>query len=172
MHISAGNAVSAWLVLATDACDGAGSEATGLPVRGLSALVLLRNRPAANVDWLHRRLDITQSGAVRLVDRLESSGLLRREKSPGRRDVALYVTEAGEALLGRGLGARARAIEGLLEPLSAAERSRLAALIAKALAGGTRRRHEADVVCRLCDWDLCKPQCPVDASVIEGASAR
>lgn len=150
--------------------DSAAVDATDLPVRALSALVLLRNRPGCNVDWLHRRLGITQSGAVRLVDRLADLGLLRREKLPGRREVALYVTDTGQARLCRGLRARETAIRALVRPLAQDEQRQLAALIAKALAAGTRQRHEADVACRLCDWDVCKPVCPLDVSVIEEAS--
>jgi DNA-binding MarR family transcriptional regulator len=172
MHRSVGNALSAWLLLGTDAADSAASEAADLPVRGLSALVLLRNRPGCNGDWLYRRLGISQSGAVRLIDRLEKLGLLRRERSRGRREVDLYVTPAGESRLRQGLEARETAIRALLEPLTEEEQRQLAALIVKALAGGTRRRADADIACRLCDWDVCKPGCPLDASVIEAPGVR
>ncbi|MBV8735640.1 MAG: MarR family transcriptional regulator [Solirubrobacterales bacterium] len=141
-------------------------EAAELPERSLAALVLLRNRPASNVDWLHQRLGITQSGAVRLVDRLVALGLVRREKPPGRKEVALHVTASGEAQLEQGLKARSLAIGALVESLPTADQAKLAALISKALAGGSRERGEADVACRLCNWDACKPVCPVDASVV------
>jgi DNA-binding MarR family transcriptional regulator len=157
-------------VLATDAMDGAQLEVADLPERSLAALVLLRNRPRSNVDWLYRRLGITQSGAVRLVDRLVTLGLVRREKEPGRKEVALLVTVSGEARLQQGLAARATAMQALVESLSAAEQTQLATLVGKALAGGTRRREEADVACRLCDWDACKPVCPLDASVAEAGA--
>jgi DNA-binding MarR family transcriptional regulator len=170
MHPVAVNTVGSWTLLVTDAMEGAALEATELPGRGLAALVLLTNRPGSSVDWLSRRLGLTQSGAVRLVDRLGALGLLRREKQPGRKEVSLHVTAAGEACLRQGLAARAAAIRTLVEPLSAGEQRQLGVLAGKVLAGGTRRRDEADVACRLCDWQACKPVCPVDASVAEGST--
>jgi DNA-binding MarR family transcriptional regulator len=170
MHTRESNALAAWTVLATDAMEAAQLEVADLPERSLAALILLRNRPESNVDWLFRRLGITQSGAVRLVDRLVTLGLVRREKAPGRKEVALHVTASGEARLQQGLTARATAVQTLVESLSTAEQTQLAALVGKALAGGTRRRKEADIACRLCDWDACKPVCPLDASVVQAGS--
>jgi DNA-binding MarR family transcriptional regulator len=161
------NLLSSWALVAGDAMEQAVVDATGLPARSVAALVLLRNRPASNLDWLYGRLGITQSGTVRLVDRLVNLGLVRREKLPGRREVLLHVTAQGEARLQRALTARGRAMQALVEPLSAAEQKRFAASVAKLLAGSARTRGEADVACRLCNWDACKPVCPVDASVIE-----
>ena len=115
--------------------------------------------------WLHQRLALTQSGAVRLVDRLEGLGLIRREKTSGRREVALYVTDAGEARLRTGLDARLEAMQDLVKPLTKAEQRHLAALVDKMLAAGDRTQDETDAACRLCDWDVCKPTCPLDASI-------
>jgi DNA-binding MarR family transcriptional regulator len=117
------------------------------------------------VDWLFRRLGITQSGTVRLLDRLESSELITRDRRPGRREVEVTVTAAGRRLLARGMAARARALEALVAPLSEAERDQLTGLIGKALAQRARSRDRADAACRLCDWSACAETCPVDASV-------
>jgi DNA-binding MarR family transcriptional regulator len=171
MHAAEANTVGSWTLLVADAMEDASIEATQLPGRSLAALVLLRNRPGSSVDWLSRRLGFTQSGAVRLVDRMVAAGLLRREKQPGRKEVFLHVTAGGQARLRQGLEARARAIQALVEPLSAGEQTQLAALAGKVLAGGTRRRDEADVACRLCDWEACKPACPLDASVVEASAS-
>src|SRR5947209_4524154 len=84
------------------------------------------------------------AGAVRLAGRLEALGLLRRERTRGRKEVALYVTRAGRSRLRRGLEAREGAIRTLLEPLSAREREHLTALVGKVLGGRTRRRADAD----------------------------
>ncbi len=165
MHTHHANALSALLLLGIDAADEAALEATGLPPRGFSALVLVRNRPGRSVNWLHRRLALTQSGAVRLVDRVEGLGLLRRETTVGRREIALYVTEAGEVRLRKGLNARLEAMRELVKPLSNAEEKQLASLIDKMLGAGSRTQDETDAACRLCDWDVCKPTCPLDASV-------
>ncbi|HEX3830713.1 MAG TPA: MarR family winged helix-turn-helix transcriptional regulator [Solirubrobacteraceae bacterium] len=166
MHTTATNALSAWVVIASDLAESATAEASGLPERALAALVFVSNRPACGIDWLYRRLGVTQSGAVRLVDRLEDHGLLIRERTAGRREVALRLTAAGEACLSHGLRARAASLETLVAPLSPDEQTQLVKLIAKSLAHGRRRRDQADVACRLCEWDACTPDCPVDESVV------
>jgi DNA-binding MarR family transcriptional regulator len=137
----------------------------------VAALVLLANRPGSSMDWLSSRLGLTQSGAVRLVDRLVALGLLRREKHQGRKEVFLHVTADGEDRLRRGLEARGTAIRVLVEALSESEQEQLGALVGKALAGGARCRAEADVACRLCDWEACGPVCPVDTSVVEASAS-
>ncbi len=165
MHADRSNALSALLLLGVDAADEAALAATDLPPRGFSALVLIRNRPSCSINWLHRRLAFTQSGAVRLIDRLEALGLVAREKEAGRREVGLRITPQGEARLRDGLAARLEAMQELVDPLSATEQRQLAGLVRKMLGAGTRTRDEADAACRLCDWDVCKPTCPLDASV-------
>jgi DNA-binding MarR family transcriptional regulator len=169
MHTTGTNALSALLVLATDASDGAVRRATILPSRGLSALVLLTNHPGSSVTWLHERLGITLSGTVRLLDELEDLKVVWREKTPGRKETALHVTQAGARVLAQGLWARQAAIRAIIEPLAPDEQEQLTALIAKALAGGSRRRVDADIACRLCEWDVCRPICPLDASVTDDA---
>src|SRR5579875_3846201 len=168
MH-STQNAIGSWALLVSDALSEAAAEAAQLPERSVAALVLVANRPGSSVDWLSRRLGLTQSGAVRLVDRLMDAGLLRREKHQGHKEVFLHVTASGDDRLRRGLQARAAAIRALLDELPEDEQEQLGALIGKALARQGRRRDEADAVCRLCDWQACTPVCPVDASVVEAS---
>jgi DNA-binding MarR family transcriptional regulator len=165
------NAVSAWLVVAGEVAQAAERGASGLPERALAALVLVDNHPDCSIDWLHRRLGLTQSGTVRLVDRLQERGLLDRVRPAGRKEVALRLTRPGKDALRRGVEARSEALASLLEPLSDRERARLLALVAKALAGGRRQRQDADVACRLCNWQACRPDCPLDASVIDEPAA-
>ena len=78
-----------------------------------------------------------------------SLGLVRREPRAGRREVGLHVTAAGARRLQIALRARADAVQALVAPLPPAERRQLAELTGKALRGGTRRRDEADIACRL-----------------------
>ncbi|GAA0907401.1 hypothetical protein [Virgisporangium aurantiacum] len=55
-------------------------RSTGLDQRELSALTLIGEHEGCSVEWLHGRVDLSQSGTVRLVDR----HLVRRERSTGR----------------------------------------------------------------------------------------
>jgi DNA-binding MarR family transcriptional regulator len=167
MHFKTNN-IMALAVSATDAV-AAGYARLGLAEREVAALVLVGSHPAAQVDWLHGRLGLTQSGTVRLVDRLAAAGLIQRGRpGPGRR-VPLSLTPAGRDQLARAMTARDDALFGTLEPLSAREREIFAALTAKALAGQPRDRSVADATCRLCDWPACAAACPVDSSVASPA---
>lgn len=169
MHAGLLNVISAWLALGADAAQAAVADGAELPERGLAALVLANSHPSCSVDWLYRRLGITQSGTVRLLDRLQSGGLITRTHPPGQREVEVMLTAAGRKALASGMAARARALQDLLEPLSQSEQEQLAGLISKALSHQERSRERADVVCRLCDWGACDRGCPVDASVTNPA---
>lgn len=72
--------------------------------------------------------DTSTMGAV--IDRLEGRGLIRRQVSPDdKRARLLYVTPAGAALLRQVMPAMLRAQERMLEPLSAADRSKFMRMI-------------------------------------------
>jgi len=162
MHISAVNSLSALALMIGDASTAAVRAATGLSPQELAALVLIRNRPGCSVTWLHERLGLTQSGAVRLIDRLQELGLVNRARTAGRREVSLSISPRGEAVADRGVSARGRAIESQLDGLPSVDRDELLSLIERLLRARSRPRDEGDVACRLCDWSLCTPDCPMD----------
>lgn len=162
MHKYGTNPLSALALLIGDSGNAAVRAATGLSPQEMAALVLVRNRPGCSVSWLHERLGLTQSGAVRLLDRLQEDGLVTRNRTAGRREVSLAITPSGEALVGRGTSARSQAIESLLDGLPAADRDRLTGLIERVLSLRGLPRDEGDGACRLCDWPACVPDCPVE----------
>ena len=168
MHGRVGNALSALALQVADATDEAVRTATGLSERELAALVLVGNRTGCSVSWLHARLGLTQSGAVRLLDRLQELSLIERTRTVGQRETALSVTARGEATVNRGTAARAEAIDAQLAGLTAAERDTFLALAARALAGHARSRDEGDEACRLCDWRVCSPGCPMEHAIPDG----
>jgi len=163
MHDDA-NVVAAWALGAVDAVAG-GYGRAGLAEREVAALVLVGSHPGAGADWLSPRLGLTQSGTVRLIDRLAEAGLIERGAPAAGRRVPLALTAAGRQRLGQATAARAAAIGTVTAALTEAERQELARLTAKALAGTARERAAADTACRLCDWPRCPRPCPVDASV-------
>lgn len=122
--------------------------------------------PGAPIDALARVLGLSHSGAVRLVDRLATDGLLERGAASDGRAVALRPTPAGEALADRVLAARREVLERALAPLSAEERGQLGGLLARMLAGLTEDRAAARRICRLCEIDTChhRGTCPVTAA--------
>jgi DNA-binding MarR family transcriptional regulator len=69
----------------------------GLGLRDAAALPLIGSHPGCSADWLWARIGLTQSGTVRLVDRLEGLEYLSREKAG--RSVRLTLLAAGKAAL-------------------------------------------------------------------------
>lgn len=165
MHTKSLNVLAAMALVVTERAEVARVQESGLSSRELAALVLVTNRPGMSVDWLYQRLGITQSGTVRLVERLVSAGVVTRQAIAGRREVELCATSAGARRLERAQHARAASLVDLLQALTPAEREQLIGLADTVLRAGSRARREADVVCRRCDWAACTPDCPVEASI-------
>lgn len=158
------NVLSAWVLNAHDAL-AAAADAVELGPRELAALTLISAHDGCSVDWLRRRVDLTQSGTVRLVDRLEARGLLSRGEIVGR-GVPLHVTRTGRKTLAAWQTARSRAVDDLLAGLPDSRRHALVAAMATALRGQRRQRLQADTTCRTCSWSECGDSCPVDRSVV------
>lgn len=161
MH--SGNVVTAWVLHAYDAL----LEQTGaadLGLRELTALTLVSTHTGQSIEWLRARVGLTQSGTVRLVDRLEQAGLVRRA-APSGRQVTLSVTAHGRRQLRRWYAARDAVVAELLRELSEDQRDRLVELLAVTLERSPRPRVAADATCRACEWPVCVPECPVDRSV-------
>jgi DNA-binding MarR family transcriptional regulator len=166
MHI--GNVVAAWATAVHDRLAVTTAE-LGLESRDLGALTLIAEHDGCSGDWLRTRVHLTQSGTVRLVDRLVARDLLRRGRSTGR-GVPLHVTEQGAALLAAWARRRDEVVDDLLAAVPVAHRREVVEGMAAALLGGDRRRAEADATCRRCTWVACGHDCPVDRSVTgEGA---
>jgi DNA-binding MarR family transcriptional regulator len=113
-----------------------------------------------SIDALRRVVGLTHSGAVRLVDRLAAAGLVERRVGADGRAVALQLTPEGRRAARRVLARREAAIEGVLAPLTATERSTLAALHERLLQTLTDGQEERRRVCRLCDVEACGRDCP------------
>jgi DNA-binding MarR family transcriptional regulator len=94
------------------------------------ALVLLASAGDLNVGSLAEALDIHQSTATRLCDRLATKGLIERTTSESsRREVFVALTPAGKALI-RSVTARRRAeIDRIVSLLPPHQRALLAAAL-------------------------------------------
>lgn len=128
----------------------------------LSALLHFLDRPT--IDLLRQVLGLTSSGTVRLVDRLEESGYVRREHGADGRSTSVVLTNAGRVAAERVSAARAEVLERSLAVLSDAERVALEPLISKVLVGMMRGPGATRWMCRLCDIGLCRGTeggCPV-----------
>jgi DNA-binding MarR family transcriptional regulator len=161
MHES--NVLAAWAVVVHDRLAD-GMRELGLESRELAALTLVAEHAGCSLDWLRERVGLTQSGTVRLVDRLAARGLLRREAPLGRA-VPLRLTAAGTRVLRRWAAARDAITGDLLEGLSERDRRLLVTALARTLEGRPRVRAQADATCRTCTCPACGTDCPVDRSV-------
>jgi DNA-binding MarR family transcriptional regulator len=120
-----------------------------------AALVHLQAYPDEPLDALRVALQISQPGAVRVVDRLEEQGLVERRPGPDGRTRALRLTRAGrDAAAGVRLR-RASALSELTAALSESERGRLLPLLERITSGLAADRPTAVATCRLCDRDAC-----------------
>jgi DNA-binding MarR family transcriptional regulator len=131
----------------------------------MAALCSVLAHPDETIDVLARALQLTHSGAVRLTDRLEDAGLLRRIAQG--RTVRLRLSAKGESAARAWLEQRHKALANLLKSLSRDERRQLGVLLTKVLDGNPINRDQARQICRNCDESCCAASgCPVNRAVI------
>jgi MarR family transcriptional regulator, negative regulator of the multidrug operon emrRAB len=154
--------------LALAVCERLGSATAGpagrLPASEPAALVTLAHYPDQSIDVLAQTLGLTHSGAVRLVDRLEAAGLVRRAPAGSGRTLALRLSAEGRRAARKVLARRQETLEQLLEALDAEDVSRLEGIGERLLAMLTTDRRSAHHICRLCNEGVCVQGavCPVD----------
>ncbi len=148
---------------------------SGAGAAALSALHHFLDGPS--IDRLRQVLGLTSSGTVRLVDRLEQDGYVRRESGADGRATLVRLTPAGERAARAVTDARTRVLADALAALSPGDRGRLADLISPVLAGLVRGPGATRWLCRLCDLGACgraEGRCPVanEAAARYGGPAR
>jgi DNA-binding MarR family transcriptional regulator len=129
----------------------------------LSALDQFLGHPS--IDQLAQVLGLSQSGTVRLVDRLEGEGLAQRGPGEDGRITTVTLTPAGRREARRLEADRLDVLDAALEPLTIGERRTLAALVGRILVGMMREPGATRWMCRLCDLSACgRPagHCPLE----------
>jgi DNA-binding MarR family transcriptional regulator len=143
------------------------AAAAGQPETGAAALSLLAQfmeRP--RVGLLHRALGLTPSGAVRLLDKLEAAGWVRRGPGTDGRSTSVRLTGSGRRVAARVAAARAAVLDDALAVLSDEERETFDQLVGRVLVGLMRDPGATRWMCRLCDARACGHEagaCPVGA---------
>lgn len=128
-----------------------------------AALVTISHDPGLSIESLRLALGLTHSGAVRLIDRLEDDGLVRRHKH-GERALRLGLTRRGRRVVARIERARMDAVADLLAVLTDDQQRQLDSILAELLAAHTRGPDDLQRICRLCSFDACEGggrACPV-----------
>jgi DNA-binding MarR family transcriptional regulator len=156
-----GLAVSDRIVAATESAAGHGAKVP-------AALTVVAAHPGCTIEDMRRRLHLTHSGGVRLVDRMAASGLIVREAGAIGRAVALRLTPKGEAAAGAVRAARREVLKPLVDGLPAADQVGATALLERML-GKLKERKRGPDICRLCDREACSAtECPVNAAPARG----
>ena len=161
------NVLGALALVLHDRMSEALSAAAGQPETGAAALSLLAQfmqRP--RVGLLHRALGLTPSGAVRLLDKLEAAGWIRRGPGTDGRSTSVRLTAAGRRAARRVAAARAAVLDDALAVLSDEQRVVLDDLVSRLLVGLMRDPGATRWMCRLCDAGACghaEGACPVGA---------
>ncbi len=151
---------------------GIDEEISGVGLRSLSAataLVTIRNHSDDSIEVLRRVLNLTHSGAVRLINGMEEDGLVERHRSPhDTRAVTVRLTAEGRNQAEQVLRARAAVTERVFAALTDEQQTVLTPILKMALQALTEGRDSARRICRLCDEGVCRPTgCPVELSAAE-----
>lgn len=140
-------------------------EVTGLTGEGPAAVLCIGARPGRPIETLRRALDLSHSGTVRLVDRLEAHGWVERDASASGRAVLLDLTATGRELHDRILAERRRVLEAILAPLPGNQRQTLGEALERLLHALPTSRENAWRICRLCEHGVCRDDsCPVGSA--------
>jgi DNA-binding MarR family transcriptional regulator len=171
------NVFGALSLLVSDRMEDAVGPAAGGPdttAAALSALLHLLDDPP--IDRLGRALGLTSSGTVRLVDRLERAGHVRRRRGDDARSSLVVLTATGRRAAQRVSAARLSALEDVLGALDPRERRTLGRLVAKMVAGAVDPQPGASRwICRMCDTGACDRaggRCPAHVAAVAELEKR
>lgn len=142
---------------------------TGYGGGASATLVTLGVEPGISINMLRQILNLSHPGTVRLIDKLETDGLVQRRQGSDGRTVALFLTEEGKRRRADILAQRQQKLEFALTGLTEAEQEQLTKLLEKMLTTMTTDKLRAYAICRLCDEDVCPMEnCPVEQGYCEG----
>lgn len=115
----------------------------------VAALITAANNPPASIGEIAAVVGLTHSATVRLIDRLETDGLLHRRRRVGR-EVLVEITPAGRRRAD-GLQDRRLAVSSsFLASLSSEEKELLSRLIDRMMHDQTTQGHDRRRLCRMC----------------------
>ncbi len=162
-QVARGNWFAALALAVADAQGLAAEEAAGQAGAAPAALVALTEFAGEPVTSFAPMLGVTDSGVVRLFERLAKARLVERSAGRDGRTLAVRLTPKGRRVAGRIINARAAAVESIMGALDSAERDQLAELSRKMLASLRSGGADPRRVCRLCDYEVCHRAgiCPV-----------
>ncbi len=140
----------------------------GLSGQAAAALVVIGFNQGRSVDFLSGALQLSHSGCVRVVDKLEQAGLVQRREGKDRRVVALHLSAAGQRRMQVVLRTRSKYLDGLMQSLDTRQQQQFTATIETLLYDITTCSEHAEAMCRYCDEAVCpQKQCPITLKVVK-----
>jgi DNA-binding MarR family transcriptional regulator len=128
-----------------------------------AALVTLGAEPGLSINALRQILNLSHPGTVRLIDRLESQGLVERRSGTDGRTLALFLTETGYERRKAILVERRQQLQLAVHTLTQNEHKQLAKILEKMLTAMTTSESRNFAICRLCEEEVCPTECcPVE----------
>lgn len=169
------NVLGALAATVTDQATAAMLAATDLPAAGSSSALatvsaIAEFLDAPTVDQVRRVMGLTPSGAVRLIDRLESAGLVVRGPGADGRTRAITLTGRGAAAAAALARARRQVLTGMLDGLTPDELDILSELLGRLMGNAVRAKSGGAWICRLCDLTACERaagRCPAATAALE-----
>lgn len=153
------NTLSALVLLIHDLLESGLKDELELGSSAVAGVIAVGNNPDIQVGQLARRLGLSHSGTVRLVQRLEEEGLLVKWRGGDARTVTLHLTEAGEAAKERLFETLEEIVATILEPLEDREPQEFLTLARKVLSRFEAPAEVFEAACRFCDAHHCT-RCP------------
>ena len=137
-------------------------NATGFGGEAAAALVTIGAEPDSAIRFVAAVVGLSHSGTVRLIDKLESEGLVTRQSGTDGRTAALRLTGVGQKRVEAILDARESALNDAVSGLSNIQMEGLSRLLGPLLHGQVIEAEDEHRVCRLCDTSVCYPAgCPL-----------
>ncbi len=159
-HAYAANLLGALGVAVGDRLARAGASGSAA-----EALVAISGQGSGmTIDALARRVGLSHSGAVRLIDRLVREEKVQRGRGVDQRTAALALTPEGNRTVRRILARRQFELDSMLGLLTDVEQRKFVESAERLLRRVVEEGGESDRICRLCDHDACGParaMCPV-----------
>lgn len=128
-----------------------------------AAIIMLGAHPGLTIGEIAEALNISHSGAVRLIDRLERDELVRKRPGMDARTMLVELSPDGRARREIALRERGAVLDRAVRLLDAKEAELLGQTLDKLLRGLLTRPEHGHRYCRMCDEDKCVPNCcPVE----------
>jgi len=158
------NLLGAAVLALSDDMNAAAARAAGQAGQAPAALMELAGHPGLTVDGLRRRLKLTHPAVVRLLDRLDERGLIRRRRGGAdARVTSITLTGQGQAIATEITAARGAVLEKALLGMTDDQQQHLEQLLETLLADWPRTLDHSCQICRLCDLSACPAdRCPVE----------